>query len=112
MSFGAYLKQKRTALGLSQRAVATAIGVSHVYLSEVERGTRGPITEARQAALAQVLQVPVEEVVAKSRPICIDTCDAPAAVQQLVLALAERVRRQDLSDEEIKKILAIVCVSC
>ena len=38
--FGAYLKQKRTALGLNQRLFAKMVGISFSYISSIETGKR------------------------------------------------------------------------
>lgn len=38
--YGALLRRRRVTAGLSLREVAEAIGVSHVYLADVERGVR------------------------------------------------------------------------
>lgn len=38
--FGAYLRERRQAAGMSLRAVGKALGCSHVYVSEAERGRR------------------------------------------------------------------------
>ena len=38
--FGAYLKQKRTALGLNQRLFAKMVGISYSYISSIETGKR------------------------------------------------------------------------
>jgi transcriptional regulator with XRE-family HTH domain len=39
-AFGRYLRGKRQRARLSLRAVAEKLGVTHVYLGEVERGVR------------------------------------------------------------------------
>ena len=49
--FGNYIRRMRVASGRSLREVADAIGISHVYLGEVERGVRGPLMESHWDAL-------------------------------------------------------------
>lgn len=47
MKFGDMLRDLRAQSGLSIRAVATARGVSHVYIADVEAGRRGPPSRPR-----------------------------------------------------------------
>lgn len=49
--FGNYIRHMRVESGRSLREVADAIGISHVYLGEVERGVRGPLMESHWDAL-------------------------------------------------------------
>ncbi len=53
---GAKLRGQRMKAGLSLRAMAKLLGVSHVYLGEVERGDRAghKLREAIKAELANV----------------------------------------------------------
>lgn len=53
--FGDLIRRIRIERGLSQRDVAKALGVSHVYLSEVERGTRAPLTHERIMRFAELV---------------------------------------------------------
>ncbi len=41
MSLASELRAVRSAAGLSQKAMATRAGISHSYLTEIERGARG-----------------------------------------------------------------------
>lgn len=45
---GSAWRTARKRLGLSQRAVAEAMGVSHAYIGELERGTRRMTADVRQ----------------------------------------------------------------
>lgn len=54
MSFGSYVRDLRTAAGLSQRALAGRLGVSHVYLGEVERGKRDHLIRERWPVLVEI----------------------------------------------------------
>ncbi len=45
---GSAWRTARKRLGLSQRAVAEAMGVSHAYIGELERGTRRMTADVRR----------------------------------------------------------------
>lgn len=45
---GTLWRKERKSLGLSQRVVAAAMGVSHAYIGELERGTRRMTADVRQ----------------------------------------------------------------
>jgi transcriptional regulator with XRE-family HTH domain len=110
--FGAYLRDRRVAAGLSLRDVAQRLGISHVYLGEVERGVRGPLRPEHWSALLktipQLSPAELERAAAASRPMQVDLADAPAAYQDVALALARRFKRRDLSEPEITRLLKLL----
>lgn len=53
--FGALMRKIRTERGLTLRDVGAILGVSHVYVGEVERGDRAPMARARIARFAEEL---------------------------------------------------------
>ncbi len=110
--FGAYLREKRVAARLSLREVAHALGISHVYLGEVERGVRGPLRPEHWSALLKTIpglsRTELERHAAASRPLQVDLADAPPAYQDLALALARRFKRRDLSEPEITRLLKLL----
>lgn len=55
MKFGEYVRTERLQAGYTQRQLADAMGISHVYLGEVERGVRGPFTEDRMNMMFDAL---------------------------------------------------------
>lgn len=57
MGFGEFVRNKRTFLGLTLDDVSKAVGCSIPYLSEMERGTRNPLSGMKLVRLAKVLQV-------------------------------------------------------
>jgi transcriptional regulator with XRE-family HTH domain len=59
-AFGVELRRLRKERGMSLRALGQAIGVSHVFVGEVERGSYGPMTWARIESVARVLGVDSE----------------------------------------------------
>ncbi len=58
--FGQYLGQRRSQLGLSQKAVAEAVGISRPYLTQIENGTRTPGDDTT-ARLLKALGIPLEQ---------------------------------------------------
>ena len=111
-AFGRYLRQKRIDAGLSLRVAADRLGVSHVYLGEVERGVRGPLRREHWSAMVKAIpgitMAELEEVAKASKPIQIDLNDANPQYQDLALALARRIEQQDLSESEIKRLLSVL----
>jgi len=59
--FGEYIARARTERGLSQAALAKAVGISRPYLTQIENGYRMPSDEKMQILL-HVLGIPVEQV--------------------------------------------------
>src|SRR5579872_6882480 len=99
--FGDYVRHARVANGLSLREVADAVGISHVYLGEVERGVRGPLMESHWdaliAAIPSLTRTELKRTAQMSRALEIDLSRAPARYQDLAIALARRFKRRDLS---------------
>lgn len=110
--FGKYLRRKRVELKFSLRRVADQIGVSHVYLGEVERGVRGPIKRERWASICEALpgvtEADLERVAGVSRPVQLDLNDAPAKYQDLGQALARRITERDLPERTLDELLALL----
>lgn len=109
-SFGRYIRRRRVEAGLSLRAVADRLGISHVYLGEVERGVRPPFVRERWDALVSAIPgvsiVDLERHAATSRPLQLDLNDAAPQYSDLALALARRIedRQAPRSEEEARKI--------
>ena len=110
--FGRYIRTQRLKAGLSLRNVADAIGISHVYLAEVERGVRAPFKSERWPAVIKaipgVTQLGLERNAATTRPIQIDLEDAPPQSQDLALALARRMKTRDLKRTELDQVLRLL----
>jgi len=72
-ALGAELHRLRTELGLSQEEVAYSAGLSRYTYQKLERGESAPGSPANPLlqnvmAVAQVLGVPVEQLLPKERP--------------------------------------------
>ena len=56
------IKRRRTALGLSQRALAKRVGVSDAYITQLETRVRINPSLAVLKALAKALKIPLGEL--------------------------------------------------
>jgi transcriptional regulator with XRE-family HTH domain len=104
-SFGRYVRGKRVEAHLSLREVADTLGVTHVYLGEVERGQRGPFPEKHWDALCKIIPAlnkqELQHHALVSRPLEIDVVHASPRYQNLALALQRRINEQNLKDDEL-----------
>ena len=111
-TFGQFIRDKRIAAHLSLRKVADAIGVSHVFLGEVERGVRPLLPRERWSRLMQAIPdiefADLERQAAETRPIQLDLRDAPLQYQDLGLALARRIAKRDLPEPQLQTLLNIL----
>jgi len=108
--FGAYIKQKRIDAGRSLREVADSLGVTHVYLGEVERGRHRTMPEERWKALTMAIPgVTLRELrEASDASELIDPRELGEQDQRLVISLARRIKAHSLSDDEYKKLMRIL----
>ena len=111
-AFGTYLRTKRVAAGLSLRAVADALEITHVYLGEVERGVRGPLNRKHwsklRQAVAGISRDELQRLEAVSRPLQLNLQDAPPQYQDLGLALARRMEERDISPRDMKRLMKLL----
>ncbi len=111
-AFGKYLRDMREKASLSLRKVADSLGVSHVYLGEVERGVRGPMPEKHWERLTKIIPGITTERLRKmaqlTKPIRFNLAEADPPYQDLTLAFARRMERQDLSPEELDKLMEML----
>ncbi len=111
-TFGAYVRRHRNAAGLSLRVVAEALGVSHVYLGEIERGVRAMNRAAYWRALVDLIPTmsieELKELAESAKPVQLSLKDAPPEYRDLGMALARRLERRDLGDLEISRLLDIL----
>lgn len=110
--FGRYIRRQRVVAQISLRAAARALSVSAVYLGEVERGVRPPLKVEHWDALIRVVPTiersTLERLSSKARPIQLDLRDAPPRYQDLALALARRIEKQNISRGDLEKLFTIL----
>lgn len=110
--FGRYIRRQRVVAQISLRAAARALSVSAVYLGEVERGVRPPLKVEHWDALIRVVPTiersTLERLSSKARPIQLDLRDAPPRYQDLAIALARRIEKQNISRGDLEKLFTIL----
>ncbi|MCG8350157.1 MAG: tetratricopeptide repeat protein [Chloroflexales bacterium] len=87
-SFGAWVKQRRKSLGLTQQALATSVGCAPVTIQKIEADARRPSTEMAQR-LAHYLHIPEAErqaFLSVARAAATDTPTSPVSHQPLTEA--------------------------
>ena len=108
--FGIYLRQRRTAAGKSLREVAAHLGISHVYLGEVERGRRRKLHEHHWDALIEIIgtiaKAELRIVSAQSEPLDAASVEEPG--RGVVLALARKLDEGGITESEASRLLKIL----
>ncbi len=107
MSFGELIRSSRRRLNKSLQDVADALGVTVVYVSEVERSKRPPFTIERLPALAQVLELSLDELktAAWAEREMIEWDPSTASDKQIEALTA--LARGGLSESQLEAILEI-----
>lgn len=108
--FGDYLRQKRVEARKSLREVADHLGVSHVYLSQIERGKTTPLTEDKWQKLIEILpEVTMEDLddlSIESRPVHLNLASLSKERREVGLLLARKL--EVLPEHELEEILKIL----
>ena len=112
LTFGEYLREKRVEAGLSLRDLAGELGISHVYLGEVERGRRRTLPEQYWPLLVRRLPgVSVDDLRAAAdmtAAITIDPTHHQAEVRDLAITLARKLATNDVNQRQARSILRIL----
>jgi transcriptional regulator with XRE-family HTH domain len=110
--FGIFIRDRRIAAGLSLREVARGMGITAVYLGEVERGVRGPFVRDRWVDLARLVPgvtlAELERQAQLADGLRLDLSNAPPEYQDLGMALARRIEKRDLEPTEVRSLLRIL----
>lgn len=105
--FGELVRENRRRLNKSLQEVADALGVTAVYVSEVERRKRPPFTMERLPALSRVLGLDLKTLMTSAwtekKMIELDPASASDKQFEALVALA----RGGFSDKELDDILKI-----
>ena len=111
-AFGAYVREAREQAKFSLRQVANKLGVSHVYLGEVERGVRGPMDQKHWPILMKTIpgitKQNLVDTAKLSRPYRFKIPEGQPKYKDLTLAFARRIEDADLSDSEIENMLKML----
>lgn len=105
-TFGDLIRASRRRLGKSLQEVADEIGVTPVYVSEVERGKRPPFITERLAKLSRALKLDFESLLRKAweekKMIDFDPTSSDKQIEALMT-----LARGGLSEEQLDAILKI-----
>jgi transcriptional regulator with XRE-family HTH domain len=84
-ALGSIIRRQRELAELPMRQLATAVGISNPYLSQIERGLRAP-SEAVLNAIADSLQTTAEALYSEAGfvPAADQGDEAPTALQQAI----------------------------
>jgi hypothetical protein len=87
------------------------MGVTHVFLGEIERGAR-PLPLERLAdlvgAIPGLTETEVRNAMAHDRPVELDVRKAPPMYQRIALALARRFEDEDLKKQQLDELLELL----
>ena len=110
--FGRNLREARMNAGLTLRQLADKVGVTHVFIGEVERGVKARITEKHWDGLMKALSVKkkdLEEWSSRSEKLELDLREQSEHDHALTFALARAIRQKvEISDSDRQKILKIL----
>ncbi len=60
-AFGRFIEEKRKAIGMTLRGLATELDIAPAFMSDIEKGHRYPPKKEKLAQLAQILRLSKEE---------------------------------------------------
>lgn len=108
--FGRALRAAREAAGLSLVEGAAKIGISHPYLSQVERGERAPLSAEHIATAAEVLGANLDALLAaraRARGVAeIPTDGSSPRLNELAIHLM--ICWADLTEEQARRIADVL----
>lgn len=108
---GSIVRDARVEAGKTLREVAEALGISHVQLGNMERGT-SPVGGKYLAGLKKVLPNldldAVREAAEGERPIQLNLRSLPPSYQSLGMVLARRIENQDLEPTTMKELFRLL----
>lgn len=111
-AFGSYVRSMRMRAGISLRQLARTLGISAVYLGEVERGVRATMPRERWAALVSAVPAltleGLERSAAKTAPLQLDLTEAPVQYRNIAHALARRIDRRDLTARDFDQLFEVL----
>jgi transcriptional regulator with XRE-family HTH domain len=106
--FGKYIRNRREELRardreFSVRKVAARLGVQPSYLSKVERGEQAPPTEAKIAALAEILGEDTDVLLALAGKVSSDLRDVIVLRPKLFAQLIRQLK--DMPDHAVLRVV-------
>ncbi|MDE1154846.1 MAG: helix-turn-helix transcriptional regulator [Acidobacteriaceae bacterium] len=111
-SFGAMLRRTRRSANKTLSEMAEAAGVSIVYLSEVERGSKNPLSTDKILKIASALEVnPVPLIEQADQQRGIIEYHIPAArglATDVVSGLVAGLQRGGVTDKQLQRIKEVL----
>jgi transcriptional regulator with XRE-family HTH domain len=109
-NFGSLLRKARRQAGKTMSDLAVHLDVSVVFISDVERGNRHPLTPERIVSVCEFLEIDPEPLLiegAKSRGAFeLDAKQVSGKAREVGAALMRGWK--DLNDEDLEKIASVV----
>lgn len=110
--FGQYLRRMRSKANVSLRSAAKSLDISAVYLGEVERGVRPPMKEKHWDKLIKIIEdidlETLRRLSANTKPLQLDLRDSSPNYQNLGLALARRIEKENIPSKDFDKIFRLL----
>ena len=104
--FGATVRREREKLEIGLREMAKKIGVSPTYLSKVERDEFPPPAEDKVKAIAEILDLDVDELLALSGKV---SSDLTQIIREHPREMASFLRgTRGMSEDEMAKVLKLI----
>lgn len=112
MTFGEFIKEKRTAKGINLRKLAELVNIAPAYLSDIEKGKRNSPSAEKMDRIAEVLEMTGEEIItmkdlaANDRPnsVAPDISEYVTHHESVRVAL-RKARELNLSNQDWIKII-------
>jgi transcriptional regulator with XRE-family HTH domain len=102
--FGETLREKRRASGLSQRQLASRLGLDFSYISKIENGRLPAPAAETVVRIAEILDCPVEELLAAARKLT-DEMSTSLTAEAMALRFVQEASRMGLSGDEWERLL-------
>lgn len=114
ITFGAYVKEKRSQIGISLRELAQRLDITPSYLSDIEKGRRNAPEKRIIEKLIGVLEIPELEL-----PMFYDLAgqtksevppDLPAYINEndKIRALLRTAKKNNTSDKTLEEIIKMI----
>jgi transcriptional regulator with XRE-family HTH domain len=106
-TFGEALREKRREAGLSQRELASQVGLDFSYISKLENDRLPPPSAETVVALAQILGIRAEEMLALTGKLRQEVREA-LSTSPTAQEFLENARVMKLSESEWKEMVSVL----